>query len=168
MGAHVGAEGGGTVRALKTANEPKSVRATKASPVAGYAPAIGIGEDTGRLILAVTVPIKVVSVNNLREHWAAKAKRTKTHRLSTCFILMMGAKVRGIKAPLPPLMIRMTRIAPRRIKDSHDNLRGGFKAAVDGVADWLGIDDGDPRVTWEYAQKSGGYAALVEVFEVRT
>jgi len=36
----------------------------------------------------------------------------------------------------------------------------------DGVADYLGIDDRDPRVVWEYAQAKGEvreYAVLIEV-----
>ena len=27
-----------------------------------------------------------------------------------------------------------------------------FKATRDGVADWLGVDDGDKRLSWRYAQ----------------
>jgi hypothetical protein len=47
-----------------------------------------------------------------------------------------------------------------------DNLASGFKAARDGVADWLGIDDGSPRLSWRYGQrksKPGEYAAEVSV-----
>jgi hypothetical protein len=35
-----------------------------------------------------------------------------------------------------------------------------------GVADWLGIDDGDKRLTWRYAQRRGKpkeYAAEVKI-----
>lgn len=41
---------------------------------------------------------------------------------------------------------------------------------MSGVADWLGIDDGDPRLTWQYAQrksKPGNYAAEI-VIEAET
>jgi hypothetical protein len=37
--------------------------------------------------------------------------------------------------------------------DSHDNLRAALKPIVDQVAVWLGVDDADPRVTWEYGQR---------------
>jgi hypothetical protein len=46
----------------------------------------------------------------------------------------------------------LVRVAPRSL-DSHDNLRSAMKGAVDGVADALGVDDRDPRVTWSYAQE---------------
>ena len=64
------------------------------------------------------------------------------------------------------LVVTLTRIAPRALDD--DNLRGALKACRDGVADWLAIDDRDPRVRWEYAQrkgKPGQYAVAVEVTE---
>jgi hypothetical protein len=44
-----------------------------------------------------------------------------------------------------------------------DNLAAGFKSVRDGIADALGIDDRDPRVTWAYAQQRGEpktYSAL--------
>jgi hypothetical protein len=43
-----------------------------------------------------------------------------------------------------------------------DNLQSGFKAVRDGVADWLGVDDGDKRIDWQYGQRSGG----VNVYQV--
>ena len=34
-----------------------------------------------------------------------------------------------------------------------------------GVADWLGINDNDPRVSWHYAQRKGAaWGVEVEVF----
>jgi hypothetical protein len=47
-----------------------------------------------------------------------------------------------------------------------DNLAIAAKSLRDGVADKLGIDDGDPRITWAYAQeKSKGYAVRIEIQE---
>ena len=51
------------------------------------------------------------------------------------------------------MQITLTRIAPRTLDD--DNLAAGFKATRDRVADWLGVDDGDKRLTWRYAQERG-------------
>lgn len=34
-----------------------------------------------------------------------------------------------------------------------DNLQAACKGLRDGIADRLGVDDGDPRVTWHYAQE---------------
>lgn len=33
-----------------------------------------------------------------------------------------------------------------------DNFIAGAKALRDSIAGYLGVDDGDPRLTWEYAQ----------------
>ena len=49
--------------------------------------------------------------------------------------------------------VTLTRIAPRKL--DCDNLRGALKAVRDGVADWLGVDDGSERITWKYAQERG-------------
>lgn len=48
--------------------------------------------------------------------------------------------------------VRLTRIAPGFV-DSHDNLGASFKAVVDEIAHWLGVDDGRlDRVRWSYEQ----------------
>lgn len=110
--------------------------------------------------MRVTLPIRIESVANKREHWAAKARRTKFHRNAALAIPSRFL-------PEPPCTVILTRIAPRKL-DS-DNLASGFKALRDGIADRLGIDDGDERVTWRYAQEKGKpreYAARVEFEEV--
>jgi crossover junction endodeoxyribonuclease RusA len=111
--------------------------------------------------LAVTIPVKVVSVANQRLHWAAKATQTKRQRLLAWAELKHAAP----DGPgLGPVVVKLTRIAPRELDD--DNLRSAFKAMRDGVADWLKVDDRDSRVKWEYAQERGApkfYAARLEV-----
>jgi hypothetical protein len=104
--------------------------------------------------LTVTLPLVVRSAQNLREHWAVRAKRVKAERAAVWAAL-------GTSWAFPaglldgPLAVTLTRLGGRKL-DSHDNLRSAFKAAVDEVALWLGCDDGDPRVTWGYAQRPGG------------
>jgi hypothetical protein len=61
-------------------------------------------------------------------------------------------------------MITLTRIAPRKLDT--DNLVSACKGVRDGIADTLGVDDGDERITWKYAQRKGKpkqYAVEVEV-----
>lgn len=104
--------------------------------------------------MTVDLPLRIASVANLREHWAAKAKRTKAHRTAAL----------AIKPHPLPCVVTLTRIAPRALDD--DNLRSAFKALRDGIADRLGIADNDPRVEWRYAQERGKpkeYAARVEI-----
>lgn len=105
--------------------------------------------------MIVLLPIRTVSEINRREHWAVKAKRTKTHR-STAFHLTPAH-------PLP-CVVTLTRIAPRALDD--DNLRSALKAARDGIADRFFISDRDPRVSWRYAQRKGApkeYAVEVAI-----
>lgn len=33
------------------------------------------------------------------------------------------------------------------------------------VAAWLGVDDADPRVTWQYGQRRGEYGVRIEIKE---
>lgn len=106
----------------------------------------------------VLVPIKVVSVLNQREHWAARARRAKLHRESTYHAMRAEALFSGTTGPLE---ITLTRIAPRLLDD--DNAIAGLKAARDGIADWLGRDDGDQLLTWRYGQQKGAYGVRVTV-----
>lgn len=106
----------------------------------------------------IELPIHVRSTANLREHWSAKAKRAKSHRATVCYVM------RGQPTPALPCIVRLIRIAPRELDD--DNLAAGFKSVRDGFADWLGVKDNDPRVSWEYAQFKGRprqYAVRVEL-----
>lgn len=117
-------------------------------------------------IIFARVPVRLISEANAHEHWRARQKRAKAQREAAR--KAMGADVRG---PAPPYTITITRIGPRKL-DS-DNLAGSAKHVRDGVADWLGIDDGDERLTWLYAQRSEGagvYACEVAIessFEVQ-
>jgi hypothetical protein len=116
-------------------------------------------EQAAQQVVCVLLPLKIVSVANLSEHWTAKAKRTRLHREAARVLL------RRHSAPKAgPVTITLTRIASREMDG--DNLQSAFKACRDGVADWLGIDDGHPWLTWVYAQRTGKpgmYAAEVTV-----
>lgn len=91
--------------------------------------------------------IDTLSEANKREHWAAKAKRVREQRAAAKFetldLLMLSM----------PLVITLTRISPRSLDD--DNCVSSLKAVRDGIADRLAINDRDPRVKWEYAQRRG-------------
>jgi hypothetical protein len=50
---------------------------------------------------------------------------------------------------------RIAIISFRRRRLDDDNLSGGAKALRDAVARWIGIDDGSPRLAWEYHQVIG-------------
>lgn len=100
-------------------------------------------------LIAAKFPARLVSEANEREHWRVRKKRAKAHRAEA-----KRALGTDIKGPPPPYLITITRIGPKTLDT--DNLAGSAKHVRDGVADWLGIDDGDPRLTWKYAQRSAG------------
>ena len=108
----------------------------------------------------LTLPLKIISEANSRQHWRQAAPRKALHRATARAMCQQHARPRHDG----PITITLTRIAPRTLDD--DNLASGFKAVRDGVADWLGIDDGSKRLAWRYAQAKGapnGYAAEIVV-----
>jgi len=96
-------------------------------------------------MMEVLLPVRTWSEPNLRGHWAKRARRVRQQRLAAR--TMVGTHLRTLpaddplRAAAPKLAVRLTRIAPRRL-DS-DNLTATLKAVRDGVADALGLDDGD-------------------------
>lgn len=102
--------------------------------------------------LHVELPIATVSEANRRDHWRVKAKRVKCHRMAAAAMCPL--------VPLPAT-VRLVRLSARVLDD--DNLRGALKAVRDGVADRLGVDDRDPRVTWLYDQERGKPIGAVRI-----
>lgn len=99
------------------------------------------------------IPLKTVSVLNTSEHWAKRAKRTKHHRQTTAAMLSTYGRACDLYRGAFPIRftITLTRLGGRTLDD--DNLRAALKACRDGVADWLGIDDGDKRLRFVYGQE---------------
>lgn len=108
--------------------------------------------------MTLTIPYRLPSAANMREHWAAKAKRVKEQRnLVTMFL---GKPTH----PAFPLTVRLTRIAPRALDG--DNLQSAFKAVRDAVAAWIGVPDNHAGIVWEYGQAAKGvgeYAILIDI-----
>lgn len=72
--------------------------------------------------------------------------------------LVLGANGR----PALPCTVVLTRVAPSNGLDG-DNLAGALKGCRDAVADWLGIDDRDPLVRWEYQQRRGAWGVEINL-----
>lgn len=108
---------------------------------------------------SVFVPIRTISASNSREHYMARARRVKGERTTTVLLMrgMAAAEMVNRHQLLSRFpVIRLTRVAgPRGRTLDDDNLRGCLKACRDGVADWLGVNDNDYRVSWYYAQRKG-------------
>lgn len=103
--------------------------------------------------MIVTIPgLRLANTLNTRQHWRKKAAASKAQRLLTY------CHLREHSAPSGPVMVTIVRVAPRSL-DS-DNLAGACKSVRDGVADWLGVDDGVAErkgdVVWQVAHRKGG------------
>ena len=101
--------------------------------------------------MRVTFLVRVATVSeaNAHEHYRVRVERAKKQRTTAA----LSARASVVRSPVLPLRIHMVRIAPRSL-DS-DNLAGSQKHVRDGLADWLGIKDNDPRVEWTYGQEKG-------------
>jgi len=115
----------------------------------------------------IEVPLRIRNGCNLREHWAVRAKRVKRERDTVMWALFARerpGKSVSLKRPTLPVVVTITRLAPRKLDD--DNAIAGCKSVRDAIAECLGVDDADPRVTWRYAQeKSKTYAVRIEIVE---
>lgn len=110
-------------------------------------------------MIAITIPLKTISTANARLNRFKLAAMTKSQRSITQHALATYAN-----PPTPPMSIVITRIGPKAL-DS-DNLAISQKGVRDGVADWLGVDDGHPQLDWQYTQRAAGpkvYAVEIEV-----
>lgn len=115
--------------------------------------------------MTVTIPIRLVSEANMREHWATKHRRKKAQQGAVKLVFATYKM-----PPKPPVIVALTRIGARKLDP--DNLAGSMKHVQDAVADILGVDDGDEtKVRWIYQQrigKRGKYAVEIAFKPVDT
>ena len=117
--------------------------------------------------ITVRVPIKTTNPTNgshgtTRAGMFARARAKKAQRSAVALMLqpVMLSLARLIERG--QITVTLTRRAPSNGLDD-DNLRPALKAARDAVADALGVDDRDPRITWNYAQMRGPYAVEIAI-----
>jgi len=121
--------------------------------------------------------LRTVSPNvQLRDARRAKIARTRAQR-DRAYWETLAAVRRALRAAgalrldlndafiCSGFTITLIRIAPREL-DS-DNLAGSCKFVRDGVAKAIGIDDGSPRLIWQYAQRRDPERANRYAVEVR-
>lgn len=115
--------------------------------------------DSG--VLVIVIPgLKLVSEANAHEHWRVRAKRAKSQRATAAMLLrsLVG------QPPALPLDITITRTSAGCL-DS-DNLQGSAKHVRDGIADWIGVDDGNPGYTWRVEQSRGARGAVAVTIRI--
>lgn len=115
----------------------------------------------GGVVVEIPLAAALPSAANARGHTLARAGSIARHR--ALVVQVLRALVRT--PPAGDLVVCCTRIAPRALDD--DNAAGAVKASRDAVAEWLGVDDRNPRVTWRVDQARGAPALRVEIVPVR-
>lgn len=108
-------------------------------------------------MIAFSIPIRTVTGLNAREHHMARARRAKAERKMAFTLCPQFID--------PPCTITLTRVSPATRPADDDNLAGACKHLRDGIADRIGIDDGDPRLTWQYAQRRGPWGVAVTIVQ---
>lgn len=120
-----------------------------------FAPVTGTTSHEGDRLVVTLLGLALRLTQNSRCHWAQKA-RTVKHQRWAVFIGLRGET----KPPLP-LVVTIVRVGPKPL-DS-DNAVSAAKGCRDQIAQWLKIDDSDPRVTWVVQQERGPYAVRVVI-----
>lgn len=123
-------------------------------------------------VLSVTLPVHLTNTSNARQHWGTTARKARVRHTVTLAVQTrarhVGSVLSGVGVgDLAVLAVRLVYIGPRELDD--DGVASAVKSLRDGVADALGVNDRDPRVTWVPDQERGGvreYAARVEVYRV--
>lgn len=101
----------------------------------------------------IEIPVMTKSEMNLREHWAAKAKRTKGQReiASLSVATLMPGPVRRAIRLGHLTIVTFTRLGGREM--DRDNLAASMKHVQDGVFQAIGLDDGSKRTETRYEQE---------------
>ena len=95
------------------------------------------------MIVSLPWPSAVLSPN-ARVHWARLARAKRAYRQSGYYAarpLVHAARQAGEAAMCAPLAVALTFHPPTAHRRDEDNLIAQMKAALDGIADALGLDD---------------------------
>ena len=101
------------------------------------------------MTLKLSIPLRTGRGLNDRMHFMVRARKVKAERLA------VGLVLNTHKAPTGPVTVNLGRVSPSAKGLDKDNLQGALKAVRDQVAAWLGRDDADDSITWNYGQRPG-------------
>lgn len=150
----------GKAKEEKLAKRTKRTKRKKA-PINGHGDGPCVFDHGG--VISVRLPLRTVSEANVKEHWAVRRKRTNLQRAMVSTAISMSTADEDMEriTSSSPIMVKITRIGKRRL--DCDNLARSNKAIRDGIADALGIDDGDERIRWHYGQRTSNEGYWVEI-----
>ena len=108
-------------------------------------------------------PAKVLSPN-ARVHWAVKSKAVKLSRAAAFYFVRA---VERAALPWDRVKVRMEFLPPDKRRRDRDNLIASMKAATDGIADAIGIDDSRFETTYSIGEPIKGGAVIVTLEELK-
>jgi Holliday junction resolvase RusA-like endonuclease len=117
-------------------------------------------------VLQVTLPWPSRKLSpNFRGHWSQKAKATKAARTEAAYELIRQSTPIGIYMlrQNAKLHVHYDFAPPNRRRMDLDNLVASHKAAADGLADVLDIDDSQWRISCEFVEPVKGGAVQVTI-----
>ena len=119
-------------------------------------------------MISVTLPWpdKVLSPN-ARVHWSRKAKAVKTARQSAAWLVMERTNAWRSLIGWGGASVSMTFGPPDNRRRDRDNLIASMKAATDGIADAIGIDDSKFETSYRMGSPIKGGAVLVTISEAK-
>jgi hypothetical protein len=110
-------------------------------------------------VLTLTIPMRLESSANVREHWSDHYSRDREQR-STVYAHLL--RVLGRRERIIPASVTLCRIGGRLL-DSDNNI-SAFKGIRDVIARAFGVDDGPKGpITWHYEQRLGAYAIEIRM-----
>lgn len=86
--------------------------------------------------ITLTIPIRTKTPGNNRQHWTKDRDAIKNQR----YRVWVAMSQRQSYIPCMPVVIKLHRIGKRRL-DGFGNLPSSFKAVVDELCKWYGVDD---------------------------
>lgn len=127
----------------------------------------------GEVVVRFFVPLRTGRGENNREVRGQRIARIQRERdavfwawpRESAHLPHRGAadRVRVLVPVRAPCVVTFTRVAPGRGLDPEENLPGSLKAIKDEVAEILGADDRDPRITWKYEQERGEWGVRIHI-----
>lgn len=111
--------------------------------------------------MVVTLPWPPTQLSpNSTHHWAVKNLHRQRYK-QTCYWLAFEAGIRPNVKYKGPFAVHLKFIPPTRRRRDEDNLVASMKAAIDGLAQAMGVDDSEFRLTHELDREN--IAGMIEV-----
>ena len=108
--------------------------------------------------MKIVLPFPAKELNpNARKHWGAVSRFKKKARADAALATRAAMGGKAIDLGEGPIPMRITFFPPDNRHRDDDNMVASFKAARDGIADALGVDDCrfEPHYFFEDAEKPG-------------